>query len=190
MSWLDSVTSFLEPVTKFTTANPWIGPTVSFLGSMYTNRKNSEMMQDYRNSPLGPRIRDGMRYGIHPLAAIGAQPGPMPTIPMQNSLSQLSPAFTQPQESEIDAQLKVYALNAAKEAAYDAKYNYELLIPVKHKDMPGKTVWAFNPRYLAFGTFASAVVMAANKDMAMKLMKEQLKPEEGTYLDRILKAFQ
>ena len=52
--------------------------------------------------------------------------------------------------------------------------------------MPGQTFWAFNPRYLAYGTFATSVVMAANKDMALKLLTDQLDPKEkGTLQDAI-----
>lgn len=157
-------------------------------GSYRANKANVSMQEDYAKHGLGWRIEDAKKYGIHPLAAIGASPGPMPTIPMQNELGGLSSALQNlpPGTSGIDERLKMYALEEAKRRAHDSQYDYELLIPVQHKDMPGQTLWAFNPRYLAYGTFATSVVMAANKDMALKLLSDNLPGDEkGTLSDAI-----
>lgn len=156
------------------------GGALQAYGAYQANKSNVSMQENYARHGLGWRIEDAKKYGVHPLAAIGASPGPMPTIPMQNVFSGLSSAISSlPQgTSGIDERLKMYALEEAKRRANDSQYDYELLIPVRHKDMPGQTLWAFNPRYLAYGTFATSVVMAANKDMALKLFEDQLDSKE------------
>lgn len=160
------------------------------------NEHNFRMQKQFAKNQLHWKITDAARHGIHPLAAIGAPPGVMPTIPMQGAnnqglQSQLSNMLAEQGKSKniVDEQLKQYALVEAQQRQYDRQYEYELLIPVRHKDHPTKTVWAFNPRYLAFGTFATLTVMAANKDLAKQLMQEQLTPEENTKFRKLLEHF-
>lgn len=159
-----------------------------------TNKQNRELQDEYAKQGVGWKIEQAKKYGIHPSVAIGASQGPMPTIAMQNPLANLSGGLSnaaamhhQQKSDEIDAELKKYALEEAKARAYDRLFEYELLIPVTHKDYPGQTIWAFNPKYLAYGTFATAVVIDANKDGALKKFKEMITPTEGGLLDKTLK---
>lgn len=163
---------------------------LQYKGAKNANNQNYSLQQQALNNPLGPRIEEGKKYGIHPLMAIGASPGPMPTVPMQNplgGLNQLSNMLTQDnhQDSIIDTQLKHYALQEAKDRAYDRQFEYELLIPVRHKDYPEKTMWAFNSRYLSYGTFPTLITMAANKELALKELSKSLTPDEQSKLGKL-----
>jgi hypothetical protein len=174
----------------------WIKGGLNFLGGYMgmegqkeINKENIQYQREFAKRGLGWKIEDAARYGIHPLAAIGATPTPMPTIPMQNPMAHMSSALQNIQmpDSGIDKALKMYALDEARRRAQDAKYDYEILIPVKHPHMPGKTLWAFNSRYLAYGSFPTMLVMAANKDVALNMLREQLSPEENSVLDKTIK---
>lgn len=169
-----------------------MGSALSYLGARNANKQNQLNMDRSYENPLGPRIEDGKKYGIHPLAAIGATGGYSPTIPMQNELAgvgQMTNMLAQNQQktSIIDEQLKQYALTEAKQRQHDRQYEYELLIPVKHKDYPEKTMWAFNSKYLAYGTFPTLVTMAANKETALNLLKQSLTGAEKQKLEQTQK---
>lgn len=176
---------------------PWLAAAtlasgaMSYYGAKKANEANMDTQLQMAKHGLSWRIEDAKKHGIHPLAAIGASPGPMPTIPMQNEFAGLSRAFQNlPRPTNpIDERLKMYALEEAKRRAHDSQYDYELLIPVQHKDMPGQTLWAFNPRYLAYGTFATSVVMAANKDLALKMIEGQLENNEKSVLQDAINHF-
>lgn len=174
-----------------------LAPGLDFVGGLLGMNSQKEInQQNWKNQihmakhGLGYRIKDAAKYGIHPLAAIGAIPGPSATIPMQNEMSHMSSALKSmaqagysDKDGAVDAQIKQYVLAEAKRKALDSKYDYSLLIPVEHPQYPGIKWWGFNSRYQAFGSFANTVVMASNYDQALELMKQNVDEKTKAIID-------
>lgn len=183
-------TYILPGIYKFTFSIAWgpiIGAGITALGSMYTNKKNREMQYDMARNGLGWKIEQGQKYGIHPLAAIGAAPTPMPTIPMQNPLSGMSSALTNNTGRDaIDEELRRHALNAARDEASDRLYRNYLVVPVNYK---GKQLWVFNPRFQSYGTFAQAITFAENADIAKKALMDMIDETSKSMLPSLKKKF-
>lgn len=157
------------------------------------NRANMSAQERFARDGLGWRIEDAKKHGIHPLAAIGASPGPMPTIPMQAPqsnlgalLSNMITPHTNP-TNIMDAEIQRETLASLRREAKSAKWDYSLLIPVTHPHAPGKTFWGFNPKYQMYGSTAQALVIAANKDEAFKLLLEQAPTSEKERLIKLKK---
>jgi hypothetical protein len=165
------------------------GGLLSLLGQNSANHSNRSMQYDMAKNGLSWKIQDAAKHGIHPLAAIGAAPGPMPTIPMQNSLAGMSTALvnhanTLGSQDPVSAQIKQYTLDQLRRESENAKWDYSLLIPVDHPQYPGLKFWGFNQRYQSYGTFANGVVLAANKDQALELLKGQMSEKEKAQAKR------
>jgi hypothetical protein len=182
-------------MSYFSDALDFAGGLLGYQSSKDINTANRDLQYAYATRGLGWKIKDAARYGIHPLAAIGASPTPMPSIPMQNPMSHLSSAFSSiadrmhdSEQGTIDKQIKTYVLAEAQRRALDSKYDYQLLIPVEHPHQPGVKWWAFNSRYQAFGAFANTVVMAANADQAMELMGNKLGDKAKTLIEEFKKT--
>lgn len=173
-------TYLLPGIYKFTFSIAWapiIGAGITTLGSMYTNKKNREMQYDMAKNGLGWKIEQAKKYGIHPLAAIGAAPTPMPTIPMQNPLGGFSSALNQTGSDPTEDQLKMLTienlqntLKLQKHELEQLKYSDQLVIPVEHKDFKGKKMWIWNPKFHVYGTIPTLVTAASNQDDIIKTM--------------------
>jgi hypothetical protein len=199
--------SFLGSAGGFLLGGPagsWLG---NQLGGAYdahkaygdyqsTNNQNRKMQYEFAKHGLGWRIEDAKKYGIHPLAAIGAAPGPMPTVAMQNpSMANMSSGFTPPPVTDptdnlvknLTIQNLQNTLKLQESQLKEIAQSDQLLIPVQHKDYPGKKVWIWNPRFHVYGTIPTVVTAHGNQDEILKLMRDEApSSKHKSLMDRII----
>jgi hypothetical protein len=159
------------------------GSVLTAVAGSQSDINNAKMQYEFAKNGLSWKIRDAAKHGIHPLAAIGASPTPMPTVPMSGSLSGLSSALTTIGNMDnsgkiVEKQIQKYVLAQLQREALNAKWDYSLLIPVDHPQYPGLKFWGFNSKYNTYGTFPNMAVMAANAEQALELMKEEMTPKQ------------
>lgn len=145
-------------------------------------------------------VQGWSQAGIHPLAALGGGTGMMHTVPLQktqaglegmsSALNQIGNYMNQNNDMVLDRRIKQETLAALVHEAKNRKWDSHILIPVKHKDYPGKQFWGFNPKYQMFGSLSQAIVIAGNKKEAMDLLIGDLPETEQQRIKSLQKRIE
>ena len=168
-TWLKWIQGIGSALNTFTGSN-----TAKFAGNMYANSVNAGLNRTAAQN-MAEKIEMGRQYGIHPLEAIGGNTSAGATIPMQNPFGGTQTVKSDPNE-RLNTRIKEESLKSLLREAQDAKWKYSIVIPVTHPELPGETLWGFNPKYQMFGTTAQAIVLASNRKTALKMLMKGFPP--------------